>query len=73
MTKAKRSGRAAQVLECLPSKHEALNSTPSIEREREKKREREERQVLIKKHTNKPVVVAQACKPNTGKAEARRL
>jgi hypothetical protein len=37
--KSKKAGSVAQVVQCLPRKHQALNSIPSTER----KREREER------------------------------
>jgi hypothetical protein len=34
--KQKRVGRVAQVLECQPSKHKVLSSTPSIDKKRKK-------------------------------------
>jgi hypothetical protein len=46
ISRAKRAGNVAQVLECLPSKYEALSlnpGTPLRKREREREREREER------------------------------
>jgi hypothetical protein len=36
MTKAKRAGGVAQELECLLSKHSALNSNPSINKTKQK-------------------------------------
>jgi hypothetical protein len=37
----KRAGGVAQVIECLPSKCEALSSNPSTEKKKKKGRERE--------------------------------
>jgi hypothetical protein len=44
----KKTGRATQVIEHLPSKHKALSSNPSTKKEREKRR-REEERVLWRK------------------------
>jgi hypothetical protein len=38
----------AQVIECLPNKHKALNSNPSTERQRERQRQRKEISCLWK-------------------------
>jgi hypothetical protein len=52
----KRAGGVVQVLECLPSKCEALSSNPSTKKKKKRKRKKErkgkERMVLtFKKHT----------------------
>jgi hypothetical protein len=39
ITKAKRAEVLAQVVECLPSKHEALKSNPSTEKKKRKEKE----------------------------------
>jgi hypothetical protein len=41
LIKAKRARGMAQVVEFLPTKHEALTSNPNIERQKERERERE--------------------------------
>jgi hypothetical protein len=38
----KRAGTVVQVIECLPSKHEALRSNPSTAKEKKKEEEKEE-------------------------------
>jgi hypothetical protein len=40
ITRAKRTGGVAQVIECLPCKHKALNSNPVQPKEKKIKKER---------------------------------
>jgi hypothetical protein len=44
---SKRAGDMVQVIECLPSKCNALSSTPVQERERDREREREQRRLIF--------------------------
>jgi hypothetical protein len=43
MTKAKRAGNLAQVIEHLPNKHKALSSTPYLSHHLKKKKKKKEK------------------------------
>jgi hypothetical protein len=44
-----RAGKVAQVVECLPSKYEALSSNPVLERKKKKKKKTTEKRKQEKK------------------------